>query len=656
MDYFTKYQPKREQYWPEVERFFGALPPQLGQQGTLLKNNLAIDYSDTGQFKDILGRPQDYPLLYLHFWLLDDFHFPDGAERDGIERHLFLAMFFTCAAHQTHPNILAEDGFLDHRSCFLEHMLAQQAIFHLAQLFPTAPPSSSFWTHYHTFWAAYSEGMLWEFQPHERQVTSFGEETLLRMAEKLALTKISPAAVALKAGRAEILPQLLAMMDQLNIVFQARQDISTIWPDLKQGRYSYPILRTMLAAGIEALPPPRPEQILGAMVLTGSIEAICQECLARLETCQAIAKELQLPTFSAYFGGVENLVREILDLFSVRTQTPPRDVARKKQSSPLFQPYLDRLSKGLEMAEGYLLSDLTFRESWDVQRGGLFNVAEMTARAFPAGLIIERLSQHGHNLAGQVDEVFEMLAANGFQYYDRLQAGLPDADDLGLLLRLHRYSTQPETQRSRLEIPLGWMKASILPSGEIPVWFKKNGPTGVSIWGHSCAVTEINLLLGLIDYDWEGYQDIIEKSSLNLLARFQANGLGAALYYPALYTLWIVLEWISKLKAQPLPTISSDMLDQALETFLNRLEVETKRPTLTPQGAAFLILACSQPAAAHLFNPRWITLLLKNQRPDGSWPGEPLFLIPHRGSSTWYATHSATTAFCYDALKRTMGR
>ena len=61
----AKYQPERDQYWSEVERFFGDLPPGLFRQAVLLKNNLATFYSDTGQFKDILRREQDQPLPFV---------------------------------------------------------------------------------------------------------------------------------------------------------------------------------------------------------------------------------------------------------------------------------------------------------------------------------------------------------------------------------------------------------------------------------------------------------------------------------------------------------------------------------------------------------------------------------------------------------------
>ena len=86
MDLNADYHSKRNEYWPQVERYFDDLPPPLFQQGRLLQVNLAAAYADTGQFKDILCRGVDYPWLTLHFALLDDLGFPEGPQRDSIER------------------------------------------------------------------------------------------------------------------------------------------------------------------------------------------------------------------------------------------------------------------------------------------------------------------------------------------------------------------------------------------------------------------------------------------------------------------------------------------------------------------------------------------------------------------------------------------
>jgi hypothetical protein len=96
------------------------------------------------------------------------------------------------------------------------------------------------------------------------------------------------------------------------------------------------------------------------------------------------------------------------------------------------------------------------------------------------------------------------------------------------------------------------------------------------------------------------------------------------------------------------------------------LALETRRASLVPQEAAFLILASKRleqikagwpspdilAAVSPQFNPDWLTLLCKAQRYDGSWAGEALFGTPTRGEfAAWYSSRSVTSAFCYHALK-----
>jgi len=661
----AKCQSQRDQYWPEVEQYFSSLSPHLFRQGVLLKNNLAIAYSDTGQFKDILSRDRDHPLLYLHFWLLDDLHFPNTPERGNLEKHLFLAMAFAFASVYTQETILDEGSSIDNSFLLLAHTLTRQADIHLAHLYPGQSP---FWSYHQTFWQEYAEAVL--LTTDDRSLTADQEmlEEVGRIAEKLAFTKIPLAAVAISAGQEAILPQLLAIMDRLNFIFQTMRDISTLRNDIIQRNYTYPIIRTMQEAGIDPHQPIIPERILGALVLTGTIEKICQESLNHLDNCRDIANELSLPTFITHFAVIEELITEVRQLFSLKKKsgTTMGDPSPKKPSRPFFQPSADTLNTTVEMAEGYLLSDLTFRESWEVQRGGILNLPQLVATAFPSGLIIEVLCRNGHDLVTQqVDGVFQTVQRNKFRYYDEMQQLPPDADDLGLLLRLYRYSKQKETHREILQMPLHWMKGSILPTGEIPVWFKTDETISdekrpeILVWGNSCATTETNLLLGLIDYDWTGYRDIIEKSTLNLLERFRINGLGATLYYLPPYILWATFELISQLSTKSIGVELQEALDRARELFLEWFRVEIKRQTITPLDAAFFTLTCQSVASGDflksLFEERWLSILLKSQRHDGSWGDEPLFLIPDWRGTTWYSSRSVTTAFCYHALKTYQG-
>lgn len=635
----TKYQRQRRQFWPDVEQFFSNLPPGLFQQGALLKNNLAIACTATGQFQDILSREQDYPLLYLHFWLLDDLRQPAGPQRNQLERQLFLAMTFAFAAIFTHESILDETASFDASYQFLAQRLHQQADQHLRQL---CPQESPFWRYHHAFWQEYAEAQLLATGPQH-----FPANVATALAGRLAFAKIPLAAVAISAGQEAILPKLCRLMDRLNAVFQILRDIAALRRDAMRRHITHPIAQIMQAANIRPGEPFIPERLLGAAVLTGAVARLCRECLDSLQACQAEAHSLKLPTFAGYAAATEDLARQVESLFSLKSggDTP---------ATPgfSFAPYVDPLAQAIGMAQDYLLSDLTFRESWEVQRGDRRHSGQVTATAFPVGLVVEQLCHHGHDMSAQVDRVFEALRQNDFRYYP-LPDLPPDADDLGLLLRLLKYAA-PERQpgyRAALQAPLQKMKEHILPSGQIPVWF---GPTAGEylIWGNSCAATEINLLLGLIDFDAPGYAQIIQASALNLLRRLAVNGLGAALYYPPPYTLWVAFELIDALNQRPLPPALAQAITQVVPLLTNRLELELSRPVSTSQDMAFFCLTClTRPRLKHFFNDARLTQLCQRQRYDGSWNGEPLFLVPDWRGTAWYASRTVTTAFCYRALK-----
>ncbi len=643
-----QYQPLRDQIWPAVDQFFDSLPPPLFRQSVLLKNNLATLYSDTGQFKDILRREQDLPLLYLHLWLLDDLGCPHPAMRANLAQDLFLAILFTFGVIHTQHSILDDSTNFDQTYLYLAQTLIQQSDIHLAKLFAGDSP---FWQHRQAYWAEYSAATL---------TTADGRlPTAESLSRRLAFTKIPVAAVALSTGQESNLSQLVTMMDRLNFVWQTLHDFATLRRDLAQRRPSYPIYRTLLAAGIDPLEPVAPERVLGALVLSGAVTEICDDCVANLAEGRAIAEALQLPNLLEYFGVVERLVQQVSVLFNVDQKQPGSSTSPSRR--PLFAPYAEPLASVIHMAKGYLLADPTFRESWEVQRRGAFGRPELTAKAFPAGLIVEILARHGHNVSAMVAWIFETLRDTNYRYYDFPDMP-PDADDLGLLLRLFPYAEQPASHRSNLEIPLGWLAENITESGEMPVWFTRQRDFDqtkmhfVALWGESCVTVETNLLLGLLAYDPVHYRSMIEQSARSILARWLNRGLSAASHYTPLYSLWLGLELIAKLVASPLQTELQPQLDRVARRLAGRLAAETKRGFISPQEAAFLTLACLSPdlpaTAKNLFDPDWITILLKAQRYDGSWAAEPLYGTPTRGElAAWYSSRPVTTAFCYHALK-----
>lgn len=645
MDLMTQHKQQREPYWSEIERFFGTLSPQLLQQALLIKNTMSAFFSETGSFKEILCRPYDYPILAFHFWLLDDLQIPHSKKRVDIEKHLLSGMFFSFVATYLREGMLDNNSPFDNRHIFLEQSLTQQATFHFAQLFPETSP---FWEYYHTFWCDYAEAMLWEQQPPHKKVAGFEHQQFV----KLAPTKIPVVAVLLKTGHENLLPDILTIMDYLNAIFQLRQDVSAIRRDLFQGNFSYPIIKTMKIAGIPLDRPIIPEQVLGAAILTGSIKKLYQESLEQLTECRTIAQQINLPTWLHYFDTVEEITREMMGLFSFGT----KDNSHRQQQAP-FLPYTDTMSTSIKMAEDYLLADLTFRESWEIQRYGPTKEPIVIARAIPMGFIVELLCENGHDMATQVDEIFEILEQNNFCYYEDSDVIAPDADDVGLLLRLYKFSSNKEKHHDILQRPLKWLKQNIQPSGEILLFWEDvdvHISDRLAIPGKNCIAIEINILLGLIDYDWTKYHAIIEKSALNLFERFIQNDLTGISYYDSFYTLWGVFKLLSQFEILPINNDLQIKLEQATDILLKRLVRETKRSYLSPQNIAFLILTClAYSKTTYLFNPDWITILLKHQRYDGSWDDEPFFPTPHRGViGYWYSSRLMTTAFCYHALQR----
>jgi hypothetical protein len=99
----------------------------------------------------------------------------------------------------------------------------------------------------------------------------------------------------------------------------------------------------------------------------------------------------------------------------------------------------------------------------------------------------------------------------------------------------------------------------------------------------------------------------------------------------------------------------NDLVKPAWEQFAQRLREEAAHIS-TAQEAALMLLMCldkaAPPSIAALFEPGWLSLILKRQRYDGSWMGEPLFVTPTRGeAAAWYSSRSVTTAYCWHALK-----
>ena len=620
--------------WAELEHTLGQLPPRLLQQGLTLTANLTILYSPTGLLRDLLTRPGDYALPYLHDWLIHDWHL---ALSPDVSRHLFLSTVYTFMAEYTASAILDRDTPFTDDFAPLQQLLTQHAARHCALLFPADAP---FWIDYETCWNDWAAAQIQEdwFAHSGAWQTDYASH----LKDQLAPFKLSVCGAALIAGHTDRLPQLHRLLDALHSALQLRAEMLAVRRDLKRGRFTYPIIHTLLAAQIDPQGAIDPNRILGAMLLSGSLKQVCADALTYVAEAHTLARDLNLPTFDAYAIELEEDLRGLQDLFTLGKAPNP------DRPTPTFAPAIDSVADVIRMAEKFLLTDRAFTESWEVQQRG---PQALIGKAFPTGLITEILGAHDHAVGDVVDSVFRTLQGSGFRYYTS-PIGLPDTDDLGLLLRLLRYSDRAEEHRQMLHAPLGWLQNSIDADGLIPVWLSAPNTSQVHPWGNHCATVTANLLLGLLDHEEEMGTEFVTRAAAHWLARWQCAGLSATAYYVPGYALWTTLKLLAVLAARK-PEWRVEIA-AATRRAVEQLTRDAQRATLTPQTAAFLILATAYPATRHLHAARWITFLLKTQRYDGSWPAEALYLTPTRGeAAAWYSSRSVTTAFCYHALSTT---
>lgn len=614
---------RRDRLWQSVQKILGGLSSRQFQQALLLGHNLGMAYADDGQPSHILTRAQDYPLLDQHLWLLDDWKM---TERREFEQLVFNACSFDFLALQTTLAICDPHSFFDSSYQPLADEFNRQALAHWKQAFSEASP---FWNYY---------------KP----------SSLIANGERESL---SLAASAVFCGRESSIPQLIAMSAELRGVLQTVQHLANSRRDLKNGLVTPPIARALAAVHAESANLSA-EFILGALIFTGSLEETLRENETHIASARALAAKLNLPTFQGWCDRLDDLMLQVRELFSIKSAQPP---SAGKLPRAFFTPAHDVLQNVILKAENYLLKDPAFKEAWEFQQDSYAANPVLIGQPFPCHLVIEILCQHGHDLSASIEVTLQALQNNNFEYYDQIELLVPDTDCLALALRVIPYSSDPARYRAIFQTPLRWARENQLPSGQIPVWLRRNdSPYQLSelavLYGANCATVETNLLLGLLAHDFDGYRDVIESCARNWCERWLAVGLAASEHYTPLYSLWAGMELITQLDSSPVSDSLKTQLRNIADYFCERLELESRRDDLTPQDASFLTLAClskSDWQSDLHFDPNWITILFKHQRHDGCWEGEPIYVVPSaRGLTTqWFKSRTVTTAFCYHALK-----
>ncbi len=630
----------RERYWPDVERLLSGLPPRLFRQAKLLEYDLALRYSDTGRFRDIFVGPGQFPVLSIGSWLLRDLDDRQGPERDEAERGLLVAGFLLAARSHVMEGIGDPASFYDDGHLVLVRSLSERATLELARI---VPPHSSFWLQYEAMSGAEMDRDLERRELRASSDNGYQPEALLD-ARWSATARILALAATTHVEREDLSAGILGMLDEAATAFAMKDDLASLHRDVLDHRPTYSIAVIAHEAHLGLRPWPEPTVVLGALVATRAAETILESALSRLASARRTAEDVGLATFGGYLADLETAFEARRRSLSGDTG-PVEEPLSPLAMSPLITMAEPTIPKALSMAEGFLLSDPTFRESWESHREGMFGSPDVSSR-YPAGLILEILGRHDHDVSSQVEDFLDFTDRNGFRYYDHPRSDA-DSDTVGVFLRLMGYSARLAERERALETVLTCLDRKVRETDAIPVWItgcdkpEKEAERVIDL-GEGCGTVAAHLLLGLIGAALEGHHETIERGARHLVGRIQAVGLGVNVNYPPLYALAAFLRLTSRLEASGARSVLLDALARAAATHPR-----------SAQEAALLTIASLDADRPDLVSDGWLAMMMKRQRFDGSWIGEPFAAAPNRGRAvTWYSSTILTTALCYDALGR----
>ena len=229
-----------------------------------------------------------------------------------------------------------------------------------------------------------------------------------------------------------------------------------------------------------------------------------------------------------------------------------------------------------------------------------------------------------------------------------------DSDSIGVFLRLRPHATASAENDRAATAVLECLERNVHETGAIPVWLTgcadPNGSAGVIALGEGCGTVAAHLLLGLVPAPG-AHQGTVTIGAQSLLDRIGSVGVAANVNYPPRYALGVFFRLVQLLDADG--PVASRAVEDARGALAAELERAVSTSPSTAQDAALLILACHEANREDLIDPAWVVQVLKRQRFDGSWIGEPFAAAPNRGRSvSWYSSTLLTTALCYDALAR----
>ena len=344
-------------------------------------------------------------------------------------------------------------------------------------------------------------------------------------------------------------------MDAFNTAIQINNDIESIRRDLEAGHYTYPLTAAALATGhAPGTHPPR-SALISSLILSPAVAEAHDRARGYYETVRRMSDELGIDDLSGFIEWhMEDLKKseEYWRGLCVEGDKVPASFLRFLDAAAIQDHPLPDLSRSLGMAWAFLQADPESRESWEVQRTGVWGQELLVGDVFSRALIAEVLARRDRAAPGQVEAILEQYRENGWRYYRDFKALPPDIDDIAQSIRLLKYAAwDEETKRDYLETPLRWLAANRAPDGGFPVWLTneiEDIPEGgwVALGGEHCLACEANLIDALADLEEKEENSWTVEGTANLLERWEEQRSNGIYYYRPAYGISMVARCLAR--------------------------------------------------------------------------------------------------------------
>jgi hypothetical protein len=217
-----------------------SLPEPLRGQARALAKALAPEHSSLVEY---YGAQESYPLLRFPLWLEEKYVDEKLiSPREGFGVKVATATLFGYLYIRIQDNVLDEPDLFDSAYLLVGNELIREFFTIYHTLFPA---ETRFWDYLREYWRATTNNTLWEWLACNGRLQDFDLGDLAKVAGKLDGSKVSIAAVCMKAGREKDISRYADVMDDLNVASQLHNDVVSFVKDLKHRYFTSVISKTV---------------------------------------------------------------------------------------------------------------------------------------------------------------------------------------------------------------------------------------------------------------------------------------------------------------------------------------------------------------------------------------------------------------------------